>query len=175
MSDDLEAHRLDRFIKALSRSTTRWVDNSLLWKAFADAFPTFAGSSDQRHWFLLALQQLEARGEIELPAPRGSRWDRRFDVAVPTTVHVLRENGSAPARRWKTFPWHAQLQWVASLTRLSQEQEDLLLKIHEGLVHGKYSKRAPLKYRSLQLTGNEKRLGELASSSLFGIDRLTLD
>jgi hypothetical protein len=175
MSDDLEAHRLDRFIKSLARSSTRWVDNALLWKAFADAFPTFAGSPDQRRWFLLALQRLEARGEIELPAPRGSRWDRTFDVAVPTTVCVLRENGDAAARHWKSFPWHLRLQWVASLPRLSQEQEDLLLKVHEGLVHGKFGKRAPLKYRSLQLTGSEKRLGELASSALFGTDRLSFD
>jgi hypothetical protein len=35
--------------------------------------------------------------------------------------------------------------------------------------------RAPLKYRSLRLTGKEKRLGELAKTGLFGRGRLNLD
>lgn len=34
---------------------------------------------------------------------------------------------------------------------------------------------APLKYRSLQLTGDEKMLASLATTSLFGDERLTLD
>jgi hypothetical protein len=42
-------------------------------------------------------------------------------------------------------------------------------------VNGTFRESAPLKYRSLQLTGNEKMLASLATTSLFGSTRLTLE
>jgi hypothetical protein len=53
--------------------------------------------------------------------------------------------------------------------------EEFLLRVHRGLVHGEFAVQAPLKYRSLQLTGREKRLGELAQTGLFGLGRLNLE
>jgi hypothetical protein len=54
------------------------------------------------------------------------------------------------------------------------EQEQLLRRVHEGLVGGTFEKQAPLKYRSLQLTGDEKKLRTLVTTKLFGPGRLDL-
>src|SRR5690606_30660442 len=81
-----------------------------------------------------------------------------------------------PARsdEWRRFAWHPKLQWVLHLPSLSAEQEALLRRVHEGLVSGAFTTDAPLRYRSLELTGDEKKLIRMANSkTLFGPGRLT--
>jgi hypothetical protein len=58
---------------------------------------------------------------------------------------------------------------------LSEEQEAFLNRVQRALVEGQFAQRAPFKYRSLQLTGNEKRLESLLGTQLFGDGRLTLE
>ncbi|WP_254508164.1 Wadjet anti-phage system protein JetD domain-containing protein [Anatilimnocola floriformis] len=58
---------------------------------------------------------------------------------------------------------------------MTSEIEEFFLRVHQGLVRGDFQSRAPLKYRSLQLTGREKRLGELAQTTLFAKGRLDLE
>jgi hypothetical protein len=175
MSDQLEPQRLEGFASQLAKSRRLWIDHETLWTAFADSFPGFAHSADHRRWFLAALRQLEGRGLIRLPPPTGVRWDRTFDIAVPTSVYLVPIQSSRRQEEWRCFPWHPQLQWVPNLPRLTPEQEAFLGRVHRGLVNGDFRQRAPLKYRSLQLTGKEKRLGELAKTILFGSDRLNWD
>jgi len=55
------------------------------------------------------------------------------------------------------------------------QQVEFLHGVHEGLVNGAFREPAPLKYRSLQLTGDEKLLASLATTSLFGPGHLTLE
>lgn len=50
-----------------------------------------------------------------------------------------------------------------------------LRRVHEGLRSGRFAETVPLKYRSLELTGDEKRLQELARTTLFGQGRLNLE
>ncbi len=89
---------------------------------------------------------------------------------------TLRREG-APRRddRWRTFPWHPALAWVADRRTLARAQVDFLRRVHDGLRDGAFRQPAPLKYRSLQLTGDEKRLSALAKTALFGLGRLTLE
>jgi hypothetical protein len=122
-----------------------------------------------------ALKTLEARGRIRLPPERGKRWDRSMDPAVPTSVDVVRDQAAAAAFPWRTFPWHPNLHWVVQCRSLSPHQVEFLRRVHEGLVNGTFREPAPLKYRSLQLTGDEKMLASLATTSLFGPSRLTLE
>lgn len=75
---------------------------------------------------------------------------------------------------WRRFPWHPELAWVADLPRLSADAEGFLRRVHDGLVHSLFTRPAPLKYRSLQLTGDEKRLGALTRTTMFGPGRLSL-
>ena len=54
------------------------------------------------------------------------------------------------------------------------QQVHFLRRVHDGFVNGMFREPAPLKYRSLQLTGDEKMLAYLATTALFGPARLTL-
>jgi hypothetical protein len=89
---------------------------------------------------------------------------------------TLRREGNARRdKSWRTFPWHPVLAWVADHRTLTPEQVAFLRRVHEGLRDGKFRERAPLKYRSLQLTGDEKRLGGFTKTKLFGPGRLSLE
>ncbi|HEX3656078.1 MAG TPA: hypothetical protein VHV55_09735 [Pirellulales bacterium] len=175
MPNELDAARLDTFAKQLRRSQRRWIDTTTLWSAFSTAFPTLAQSADRRQWFVAALKELADQQVIQLPRPQGSRWDRSLLPATPTAVYLLRPPAPPKNTHWKTYPWHARLRWVSELPRMTAELEEFLLRVHQGLVRGDFQARAPLKYRSLQLTGREKRLGELAQTTLFEDGRLDLE
>ena len=112
---------------------------------------------------------------FELPPEHGQRWDRGMDVPVPTSIDLRRENVPASEPEWKTFPWHEKLDWVAELPRLSASQHEFLRRVHDGFVEGSFDTLVPLKYRSLQLTGDEKRLLTLSRSTLFGSERLRME
>lgn len=171
----LEAKHLDAFERLLRQSKRRRIDDRVLWSMFAEAFPGRPQGAEERRWFLEALRALEARRVVRLPSESGSRWNTTFMPAVPTSVDLAVAMEPPAARAWRNFPWHPALSWVATLVQLPAEHERFLLRVHEGLVNGWFLRKAPLKYRSLQLTGDEKRLGLLAKSVLFGEGRLTLD
>jgi hypothetical protein len=175
MHNELDAVRLNTFTQQLRLSKRRWVDTQHLWTAFSTAFPTLAQSSERRQWFVATLDELARQQVIQLPRPKGNRWDRSLRPAIPTAVYLLRPPEPSKNTHWKTYPWHARLRWVSELPRLTAELEEFLLRVHQGLVRGDFEVRAPLKYRSLQLTGREKRLGELVQTSLFDECRLDLE
>jgi hypothetical protein len=91
------------------------------------------------------------------------------------SVDLLGAQDTPRARQWRTFPWHPRLQWVADVVSLSEQAEAFLRRVHEGLVSGRFSQPAPLKYRSLELTGDEKALADLAKTRLFGTGRLDFE
>jgi hypothetical protein len=122
-----------------------------------------------------ALRFIEARGSIRLPPERGKRWDRSMDPAVPISVDIVRDQATPSGFPWRTFPWHPNLHWVVQCRSLSTQQVEFLRRVHDGFVNGMFREPAPLKYRSLQLTGNEKMLASLATTSLFGPSRLGLE
>jgi len=145
-----------------------------LWRALAQAFPHRPTGPAERRLLLHVLEAVQARGSIRLPPQRGKRWDRSMDPAVPLSIDVVREPAAPAGFAWRTFPWHENLHWVAHCRSLSVQQVHFLRSIHDGLVNGMFREPAPLKYRSLQLTGDEKMLAYLATTALFGPARLTL-
>lgn len=174
METELDARRLDQFERSLVSGAALRVDSKGLWRALATVFPHRTPGPAERRLLLTALRAVEAGGSIRLPPEHGKRWDRSIAPAVPTSIDVIRDQ-SAPARfPWRTFPWHSNLHWVAQCRYLSSQQVDFLRRVHEGFVNGVFREQAPMKYRSLQLTGDEKLLASLATTSLFGPSRLTL-
>lgn len=171
----LDPARVADFERRLLASSRRRIDREQLWRAFADAFPGRPDGRDARRWLRRALDMLAERGVIALPAPRGRRWDRALGVAVPTSVDLCSSRKARSVPEWRRFPWDPRLAWVADLDRLTAAQERFLYAVHEGLVRGSFERLAPLRHRSLQLTGDEKGLERLLSTSLFGPGRLDLD
>lgn len=175
MVPELDKRRIDRFERALLGSAGVRVGAQEIWRALARVFPHRTPGPAERRLLLDALRSIEARGRIRVPPERGKRWDRSMDPPVPTSVDVVRKQTSASGFAWQTFPWHPDLQWVVQCRNLSARQVEFLRRVHEGFVNGAFREPAPLKYRSLQLTGDEKLLASLASTSLFGPGRLSLE
>jgi hypothetical protein len=146
-----------------------------LWVTFAAAFPRRPGGAAERQWFLAALEAAEAEGVVRLPARAGRLWDRTAWPSVPTSVDRVREAPAPKDDAWRRLPWHPALQWVPDLARANESDVAFLRRVHEGLVRGTFDEPAPFKYRSLELTGDEKRLGELTRGALFATGRLTLE
>lgn len=173
-SDELDPERVADFERRLLASSRRRIDREQLWRAFADAFPGRPDGREARWWLCRALDILAERKVIVLPVPSGRRWDRSFGVTVPTSVDLYSFGRPRFIAEWRHFPWHPRLQWVADLDRLSPAQERFLRRVHDGLVRGSFERRAPLRHRSLQLTGDEKGLERLVVSKLFASGRLSL-
>ncbi|MEW6269188.1 MAG: hypothetical protein AB1689_07825 [Thermodesulfobacteriota bacterium] len=172
---ELDEHRLDQFERGLLAGTAVRVGAQDLWRALAKVFPHRTPGPAERRLLLDALRSIEARGSIRLPPERGKRWDRSMDPAVPSSVDIVRDQAAPSGFPWRTFPWHPNLQWVVQRRNLSTQQVEFLRRVHDGFVNGMFREPAPLKYRSLQLTGDEKMLASLATTSLFGPSRLTLE
>jgi len=175
MPDELDPARLTDFAHRLGEHPRRRIDQRVLWSAFAASFPGRPQGPEERRWLLAALEHLAAGGFVRLPSPRGYRWDRTVGVAIPTSVDLIRNSAPVPNGLWRTFPWHPRLQWIADLPYVSGDQEQFLRKVHEGLVQGWFCTPTPLKYRSLQLTGDEKKLRRMMKTKLFGPGHLDLE
>jgi len=168
--------RLAAFVDALERDRGTRVSRERLWEALAEAFPHRTPGAPERQLLVDVLRELEKEGRVRLPPEGGRRWDRSLIPAVPTGVDLVREPSPAPGgEAWRTFPWHPRLTWVAEMGRLTAGQVAFLRRVHRGLVEGWFAEPAPIAYRSLQLTGDEKGLTGLVGTSLFGDGRLTLD
>jgi hypothetical protein len=119
---------------------------------------------------------LAARGDIVLPVRHGKQWDRTSRITLPTAVKLTTANGALDNRTgWREFPWHPQLQWVLQLRNLADDQFLLIQRVNQGFVEVWFTRAECFKYRSLQLTGDEKRLETLLKGKLFEPGCLTLE
>ncbi len=147
-----------------------------MWTAFVDSYSDLPPGPERRRWLAALLEELSQQGEILLPVPHGKQWDRTSSVALPTAITMVAlDGGVANKTDWRNFPWHPRLHWVFDLRALMQDQVAFLKRVHCGLVAGWFDQPECFKYRSLQLTGDEKRLEELHRGILFGPERLTLE
>jgi hypothetical protein len=175
MCPQLDPARVEDFGRRLTALPRLRVDQQSLWKAFAEAFPARPQGAEERIWLLAALDSLAREGLIALPSTRGNRWDKNLGVAVPSSVNVVAAQAPGAGREWRSFPWHPKLQWVADLKTVPSEHLAFLHSVHAALITGGLRGQAPSKYRSIQLTGDEKALVRLCRTKLFGPGRLSLD
>jgi hypothetical protein len=168
--------RLQKFRDRLLSPGRRAVRQEMVWSAFVDAYPDLPPGPERRRWLAAVLEELSQQGEILLPVAHGKRWDRTSIVALPTAVTLVAVDGGVASKSdWRNYPWHPRLQWIFGLKTLMRDQVAFLKRVHAGLVAGWFDQPECFKYRSLQLTGDEKRLEELHRGILFGPERLTLD
>lgn len=142
---------------------------------FLKTFPHFQGSADRRDRLRACLDELAAAGAVRLPADERGGWERVPVPALPKWILFER----APAEREKrfnhrSFPWVAELAFVAGLRALRDPEE--VRRIHEFLRNGGRQRPiVPVKERSYEIFGDEKRLDSLLNSQLFAESRLTLE
>jgi len=146
-----------------------------LLRSWSEAAPELRGRADQFELLVASLDDLAAIGHLTLPA--AASWDRSTTPALPFFVTVP---GARRARRpgtWRSHPWCPELAWVASLTTLTERLVTDLLAVDDWLGGGgpEGDEPLPLRMRSSEIFGDEKRLDDLTKSALFGPGRLSLE
>lgn len=172
--ESLPLEPLQAFLRRLDSARGKRLRSSTLWEYFREAFPYRPGGAGNRRWLLMALQKAADQGIIQWPSLRGDSWDRTLEPSLPTFVWKAREDEARRDESWREYPWLPQLDWVRQLPTLSQDYEVFLKRVQHALREGILQQQAPMKYRSLQLTGDEKRLGDLIRTPLFRPGRLSL-
>lgn len=169
--DDAKLHQMVVRLTARKRRTARLDE---IWSAFVSVYPDLPSGRERRLWLWTVLEELDGEGEIVLPVRRGKQWDRTSDVPLPTKITLPRDAASSGSTDWRTFPWHPCLQWVLERRFISAQHVEFLTRVNQGIVEGWFGESEPLKYRSLQLTGDEKLLQKFAKTKLFGPGKLSL-
>jgi hypothetical protein len=148
------------------------------WESFLDdaGFPTAEEAEEARRiafaLFDVGFLELKLRRDGErpqrfvVPLARERDWFAAFRQTHPADVPDEKLDLSSVA-------WVPALSFLKD-TRIGIAVEDLL-QINKYLESRNEGVAAPIKERSLQIFGDEKRLDELRGSSLFRADRLSLD
>jgi hypothetical protein len=144
-----------------------------LWQLWNSAAPRLNGDPRQAAELATALTALRDASIIELPT---GAWDYSTSPPLPRSVTVPAARPGLRPRPWVNFPWCPQLGWVASLPTLPQPRYDDLVAINSWLVatKGGQALEVPMRYRSVELFGDEKRLETIMRTNLFGDSRLSL-
>lgn len=141
-------------------------------KAFQQVHPELATAPSARGKLRQLLDILQLDERVELPKGR-HLWDSSALPALPNWVQLPRESVSAEKPDLRPIPWCPELRFLAN-TRMFVPLADLL-KLQEFFARGGRERPlVPIKERSLDIFGDEKRLDQLVrSSTLFGDARLT--
>ena len=167
------AHEFHRLLLEQCGSRKR-IDLDLLLRVFRQVKPELAVTVNARAQLREIVDLLEAEGRLETPKGKG-RWDNSARPGLPQWIVLVKVSTEIPSETdLRSVPWAPELRFVPT-AKLSVPVSDLL-KIQEFFATGGRTRcEAPLKERSLEIFGDEKRLDDLyRGSALFGEDRLTL-
>ena len=170
--DDAKLRGLLSLLTASKRKTAKLDE---IWSAFVRIYDYIPSGRERRVWLMTVLEELDASEEIALPVPHGKQWDRTSDVPLPKKVTFCVTDSTHTEGDWKSFAWHPELQWVLDRRHIAPLQVEFLKRVNQGLAAGWFATREALKYRSLQLAGDEKRLQKFAKTKLFGVGKLSLE
>jgi hypothetical protein len=163
---------LEQFVSRLRALGHRRVDLETLQAVYQEIDPATAFSPRRRQALLDLLREAEAAGALSLAK---GRPDRRALPELPSSVMLAERPTEAPRRvaRSDAF-FRPELAWAAEL-RLTPEELTLLRSIDAFLRDVSSDEPVvPIRERSLELFGEEKRLDSLLSSRLFTPARLSL-
>lgn len=161
----------------LNSITERRAEQAAILAAFVQACPGTAGTTQGRPVLSALLDELADHNLVELPRGRDG-WD---DAQPPLPRWLRLPLSPAPKTRSTraTAPvvWRRELSW-AGAGQLTTTQIEVLKMINRWLrdTDGDDDRRTvvPMRERSLEIFGDEKRLDALAATSLFAPGRLTL-
>ncbi len=146
-------------------------------EAFSRTCPELNNEPARRARLADALEKLAGEGSILLPVNRKKDWQRFLAPALPNWIRVSREKIPLTTARFDqaTFPWVPEMRFIASHSTLPALTE--ARQLHDFFKNGGGQRPiVPIKERSWQIFGHEKRLEELiAGKYFFGPDRLTLE
>ncbi|RQO69203.1 hypothetical protein DBR44_13150 [Aquitalea sp. FJL05] len=157
----------DIFLKALEAGPRKRVTLEEVRRAFFTAHPEAVTVPGRNALLLECLRALERAGALKLPA--AGRWEKVGNPPLPNWVQVIRNETPATVVDYAAEPWVPELGFWPELKPASLEAarviNDFLLRRRTTLTM------VPIKERSLDIFGDEKRLDALRASggdSLFG-------
>ena len=158
-------------LRAQTNGNRRTISLIEVWQAFDECHRHILPER-RRHVLADALSGLAENDKIKLPVPKSPNWDRTETPPLPTQI-VLTIEAKRSEQPWRVHTWHPSLAWVSRERTLSPAQFEFLQRVNNGLYGNKFQEVVTKKYRSLTLTGHEKRLDSLERTNLFAPDRLT--
>lgn len=155
---------MTEFLKLLQAGTRKRVLLAELRQHYFSLYPDVQNSPDRGARLLEALRQLEAAGALSLPA--AGSWERVGVPPLPQWVLLTREPKAAPSKDLRGVTWAPELGFWPELR---PGQLETLVPINEFLLRRRGRLMVvPVKERSLEIFGNEKRLdGMCTGDSLF--------
>lgn len=169
--NDMEIRFLEEI--QLAADGLKRVPFSKLCIAFGKIFPALTGL-DQRRRMHELLDALRVRGAVTFPSGR-EHYDRVTEPHLPRWIQLTSAPAPVvrPAFDPATFPWSPELRFAAKLKNPSQLE--ILRRVHVFLASGGGSRcMVPIKERSVELFGDEKKLDTLRKSALFRAGMLSL-
>jgi len=153
------------FLKLLQAGTRKRVPLADLRQHYFSLYPDVQNSPDRGARLLEALRQLEAAGALSLPA--AGSWEKVGVPPLPQWVLLKREPRPAPSKDLRGVTWVPELGFWPELR---PGQLETLAPINEFLLRRRDSLLfVPIKERSLEIFGDEKRLDSMCTGdSLFG-------
>ncbi|MDD9970134.1 MAG: hypothetical protein OXR73_28090, partial [Myxococcales bacterium] len=165
------------FVEALqARAGTRVrIELAEAWATFRAGVRGYTGATDARQTLAELLEQASTQGLLVLP--RGaSGWDRTAQPPLPRWVKLPQARPSAKAEQagHRSVAWPPELAFVAGLVTCPLLDDYLAVKRFLA-AGGRARTPVPMRERSLELFGDEKRLDALLETSAFSPGRLTLE
>lgn len=156
---------MTEFLKLLQAGTRKRVLLAELRQHYFSLYPDVQNSPERGARLLDALRQLEAAGALSLPA--AGSWEKVGVPPLPQWVLLKREPRPAPSKDLNAVTWVPELGFWP---HLRPGQLGALAPINEFLLRRRGSLMVvPIKERSLEIFGDEKRLDSLCTGdSLFG-------
>jgi len=144
-----------------------------VWSLWLIAAPRLVGDATQTAALYAALHRLAEAGTVELPS---DSWDQSTRPPLPRFVKIPTARQAVPRREWMTYPWSHELGWASTLPTLSADRFRDLVALNSWLARTRdlNPPTVPLRYRSVEILGDEKRLEKMVKTDLFGPGRLTL-
>lgn len=136
------------------------------------AEPALEHAPERRARLRDVIDELADAGLIFLPSERS--YDRSAKPPLPRFVRVDRPKPTRRRLPGADFAWRPELAWAAELAFEERTLSDL--RAINAFLRDQGDERpiVPLRERSIQLFGDEKRLEALAGGQLFSAGRLTL-
>lgn len=156
---------MNEFLKLLQAGTRKRVPLAELRQNYFSLYPDVQNSPERGARLLEALRKLEAAGALSLPA--AGSWEKFGVPPLPQWVLLQREPKPGPNKDLRAVTWAPELGFWP---QLRPKQLEVLVPINEFLLRRRGSLMVvPIKERSLEIFGDEKRLDSLCTGdSLFG-------
>jgi hypothetical protein len=163
-----------RFFQLLSGSGGRTrVSIDAAWRVFQKLYPKLSISTEARGRLAELLANLAQQGNLRVPKGKQG-WDHTAKPPLPLWVEIAREKTIDATPGMGQVPWPPELAFAAKLK--SRVHQKVLLSIRDWLASGgRKAEMVPLKERSAEIFGDEKRLDKLLKTDLFAQGALTLE